>query len=142
MAEKTQQRPPLSSSPCSPSLPNIFQRYGHFLVGCWVISSSRSQRNSSPHHPLYIHFFRHSFCLLKRRVNVLPHAFHPSTSPLQLPSHHRHHRSVDCCVDPTISSHLRPALCPSLIFLKSVMLAPQTRGPNAARTSPTTRRLQ
>ncbi len=75
---------PLLSSPCAPPLPNISQQCGRLLVGCCFIPSSRSHQIRGPI-ALSIFFFYPSSRCLKQRVNILPHAFSPSVSPIHPP---------------------------------------------------------
>ena len=111
---------PLLSSPCAPSPQNIFHRFGRFLVGCSVLPSSRSHRNPRPRRPsLSLFFF-----LRSNRTRSSPAA-----SPIKLPPCRRHHRSVNCCVDPTSGSHPRPVLRPSLIFQWAPFQCPKQGNP-------------
>jgi len=80
-------------------------------------------------------FFRHSNRRPKRRVNVLPTRSSPAASPIKLPPCRRHHRSVNCCVDPTSGGYPRPVLRPSLIFRWAPFRCPKQGNPQQrART--------
>ncbi len=136
-----QQHPPPSSTSCTPSPQTIFRRLGRLLVRCCVSPSTGSNRKSRPRLSLYYYFFVALFDPPKWRANVLPHTFHPVASPLQHPIHHRHHRSVGCCVPSSNGSRPRPLLRPFLNFSMGAIGAPQSTYSAAASPSPGVRRL-
>jgi len=127
MAQTMRQQPPQSLSPCAPSPKNISYHFCRLLVG---------QKPSKSKAPSLSHFFfRHSNRRPKRRVNVLPTRFSPAASPIKLPPCRRHHRSVNCCVDPTSGGYPRPVLRPSLIFRWAPFRCPKQGNPQqCART--------
>ena len=112
------------------------------MFGCCVPPSSRSHRNQRPGPSLYFYFFAALFNPPKRRVSVLPHTFHLVAFPLQRPTHHQHHCSVDCCVSSSRGSHPRPVLRPSLNLSMGAILAPQTSESVAVSANPCTCHLQ
>ncbi len=117
--------------------PKMRQTFGWLLR----LAIQQSHRNPRPHRPLYFLFLCRSIRHLKRWAKVLPHAFRPCASPLQCPSHRRHHQSVGCHVFLSNGGHLRLVLRPSPNFSLGAISGPITRGPNAARASPGTRHL-
>ncbi len=130
MAQTMRQQPPLSSSPCAPSPKNISHNFGRIWL---VVASSQPAeaikiQGPVAHRSLYF-FFRLSNRRPKWRVNVLPKRSSSTASPIKLPPCQRHHRSVNCCVDPTSGSHPRPVLRPSLIFQWAPFQCPKQGNP-------------
>ena len=138
MAQTMRQQPPLSSSPCAPSPKYMSHHFGQLLVGCCIPPSSRAIEIPGPIALSIYICFAALFDPPKRRVSVLPHTFRLVEFPLQRPTRHRHHRSVDCCVLSSRGSHPRPVLRPSLNLSMGAILVPQTRESVAVSANPGT----
>jgi len=136
----------MASSPIAIALRAVSPKYiltiGPLSVGCCVLPShpAGAIEIRGPLPSLFLFLFR-SIRRPKRRVDGLPYTFHPFESSLQRPPHRRRYYLVGCYISLSNGGHRRPVLHPSLNFLMGAILAPQTKGPNAAHASPAAGRL-
>ncbi len=110
----------------------------------WLLHPPTQQKPSKLKPPalsLFL-FFCRSIHRPNQRVTVLTTRSTRSHLLSNSPPHRKHHRSFDCCVNPTSGGHPRPVLRPSLNYSMGTISAPQTRGSNAARASPNAGGLQ
>ena len=114
----------------------LFQIYPNDASDFWlVVASPHPAEAIETQAPVSIH-------RPNQRVNVLTTRSTRWHLLSNSPPHRKHHRSFDCCVNPTSGGHPRPVLRPSLNYSMGAISAPQTRGSNAARASPNAGGLQ
>ena len=137
----------MASSPIVITLHAVYPKYNLTMrsIFGWLLCPPIQQKPSKSEAPapsLFKYFFVAPFATQNDDQTSAPMRSSRANILSTAPPHRRHHRSVGCCVDPLSKGHPRPVLRPSLNFLMGAILAPQTRGLNAARASPNAGGLQ